>query len=113
MFVIYIATGMESSHDLSSDDGSNTVAAEKDDEWVQASANLEDYDEDQETQQGETQQQAPLPSSPALLDKNQPKNGVRHPLHHNMICRVRMGNSTRNWKQSKHSKEHLISKMVN
>ena len=39
--------------------GSNTVAAEEDDEWVKASANLEDYDEDQEAQQGETQQQAP------------------------------------------------------
>ena len=50
---------MESSHDLLSDDDSNTVAAEEGDECVEASVNLGNYDEDQETQQGETQQQAP------------------------------------------------------
>ena len=73
MFLIYISTGMESSHDLLSDDGSNTVAAEEDDEWVEASANLEDYAEDEERQQGETQQQAP--------DRmTNPPSKVPHPL---------------------------------
>ena len=58
-FSSYISIGMESSHDLLSDDDSNTVAAEEGDECVEASANLGNYGEDQETQQGEAQQQAP------------------------------------------------------